>query len=125
MAKLKAKEYMRIEGYSPVYYLEIYRKGVKVATVRSEELLTFSGWKDKTRHDNRIEPRMGSRLAIVDNYGCYYTLRDWCAFENIAENYHAYKMLKAQLEREHPEVVMESKEGIKRYSYNFRIVRVV
>ena len=124
--KITAKEYMRLEHFIPVYYIELYRRGRKIQTIRKEEFNTWEEIKKSYRVNNRPVTGMGiDALRVQDNFGKLFKLQYWTRFYNITENYAMYKKLRKQLEWEQPyQIEMSTATRTTIIKRKYKIVRI-
>ena len=103
MKAITSKEYIKIERFQPVKYIEIYRGVHKIYTYKTNDTtMTLDDLKRRVRHDTKIH-RNGERfkrLAVKDGYGHYYSLAYRNYYFNMADEYAMMKILKKQLENE-------------------------
>lgn len=128
--KITSKEYLTIENYIPVKYIELYRAGRHFLTVKSDDTTdTLRTLKEKARHKWRVirarEAEGGARrrtLAIIDQNRSIYHLRYRIHYKNIAEEYEQLKQLKTQLEKDFPIIECTTATGKTIYKNYFKII---
>lgn len=126
--KITSKEYLRVEQFKPFKYIEIYRNGIKIYTLRTADTsANLADLKRAFRHNAKIHAggERLKRLAVADNENGYYSLLFCDYYKNMAEEYAAIKRLKEQLEREHAGTIrVETATTKKDYHKQFKIVYV-
>ena len=126
--KITSKEFLRVEQFKPFKYIEIYRNGIKIYTLRTGDTTTnLADLKRTFRHDAKIHAKGErlKRLAVADNENGYYAIRFCDYYKNMAEEYTAIKRLKEQLERQHAGTIrVETATTKKDYHRQFKIVYV-
>lgn len=126
--KITSKEFLRVKQFKPFKYIEIFRNGRKIYTLRTADTsANLADLKRAFRHDAKIctcGERL-KRLAVADNENGYYSLRFRNYYTNMAEEYAAIKRLKEQLEQQHAGTIrVETATTKKDYNKQFKIVYV-
>jgi len=128
--RITSKEYLKVENFKAFKYIEIYRNGKKIYTIKTENTTeTLAELKRKYRHDLKvITAHAGERLkrlAVADGEGGFYSLTHCHYNANMAAELETMRRLKEQLEKENPyAVVMSTARGETEFKRNFKIVYV-
>lgn len=135
--KITSKEYLKVENFEPFKYIEIYRDGKKIYTIKTRNTTeNFADLKRKYRHGIKaITAHNGERfkrLAVADGENGFYSLRFCDHYRNMSDEYEAMKKLKEQLEHEHADTIRVTTGGLygenstsrKDYRKQFKIVYV-
>ncbi len=126
--RITSREYLKVENFKPFKYIEIYRDGKKIYTVKTENTTeTLAELKRKFRHDIKAitahDGERFKRLAVTDGTGSFYSLTYCHHYANMATEFAIMKRLKEQLEKENPYTVVKSTaKGETEYKHNFKIV---
>lgn len=124
--RITSKEYITVDGHTPVKVIELYNNGKHFFTFRtSDTTQSLKTIKESQRHERRAA-KSNAKLYIADENGNKYRYLHLLTFKSIAEEYKQLKELKAYLENQNANAIQVTTEnGIEReYKHTYTIKHI-
>ncbi len=80
--RITSREFLKVENFEPYKYIEIYRDGKKILTIRTRDTTaTFEDLKEKFRISHKLRTQPSMEFHFVDGRG-----RCWAVYDSNITN---------------------------------------